>query len=98
MATVGLIDEPQPEPVAVEDVLLGERLGGPQRRAVDQAQSPPTALLGFQRREAQFPQSDVDDLQQWVDHYRYRGVGVQQDADLYALAGDDADHGRLRRR
>ena len=94
-AVLGVVDEPQPQPVAVVDVLLSERLGGPQRRAIDQAQGPATALLGFQCREAQFPQSDVDDLQKWVDHHRNRGVGVQQDTDLHALAGDDADYGRL---
>jgi len=61
-AVLGVVDEPQPQPVAVVDVLLSERLGGPQRRAIDQAQGPATALLGFQCREAQFPQSDVDDF------------------------------------
>jgi hypothetical protein len=95
---LGVFDEAEPQAVAVVDVLLGQRLGGPQRRAVNQAQSPPAALRGFQSRKAQLPQTDVDDLQQRVHHHRNRGIGVQQNADLYALAGDDADHGRLRRR
>ena len=88
----GVFDEPQPHPVTVVDVLLGQRLGGPQRRAVNQAQRPLAALLGFQCRQTQLPQSDVDDLEQRVDHHRDRRVGVQQHTDLRALAGDDAHY------
>lgn len=97
-AVLGVLDEPNPQPVAVVDVLLGEGLGGPQRRSVHEAQGPPAAALGLQRRLTELPQPAVDDLQQRVRHDRDRGVGVQQDADLNALAGHDADHYRPRLR
>ncbi len=95
-AVLGVRDEANPQPVAVVDVLLGQGLGGPQRRAIDQAQRPPAASRGLQRRLTEFPQPTVDHLQQRVGHHRDGGVGVQQDPDLDTLAGHDADHHRPR--
>ncbi|CKS29409.1 Uncharacterised protein [Mycobacterium tuberculosis] len=96
-ATFGVCDEPNPQPVAVIDVLFGQRLGSTQRRAVHQTQRPSAASSGFQWSLTELSEPTINHFQQRVGHHRNWGVGIQQDADLDAFAGHDAHDDSLGR-